>query len=65
MQENHGQGFLFKRKKGWAGWRPHDEEASIGFKKAVMDQKGDVQNEDLKTIQRGTEEEAKKIGHTT
>ena len=34
-------------------------------KKAVVDQKGDVQPEDLATIQRGVEEAAEKITHTT
>ena len=48
-----------------AGWRPYDKEARTDFKKAVVEQKGDVQPEDLGTIQRGTEEAAEKITHTT
>ena len=30
-----------------------------------MDQKGDITHEDLKTVQRGMEEAAKKVAHTT
>ena len=47
-----------------AGWRPYDKETRTDFKKAVVDQKGDVQPEDLVTIQRGVEEAAEKITHT-
>ena len=36
------------------------EEARIDFKKAVMDQDGDTQNEDLETVQRGIVEAAKR-----
>ena len=54
-----------KKNKGWAGWELYDEETRIDFKKAVMDQKGEAQNEDLETIQRGIEEVAKEIAHTT
>ena len=56
-QEDDGQGyFIHKKKRRRAGWRPYDEEARSDFKKAAMDQEGDVQNEDLKTSQRGIEE---------
>ena len=49
IQEDDGQGeFIQQKKEGWTGWRPYDEKARIIFqKKAVMDQKGCVQNEDF------------------
>ena len=71
IQEDDGRGYLIEKKKKkkktmrCAGWRPYDKEARTDFKKSVMDQKGDVQPEDLKTIQRGIEEAAEKITHTT
>ena len=64
VHKQRGNPRVFEKKKRCAGWRPCDKEARTDFKKAVVDQKGDVQPEDLGTIQRGIEEAAEKITHT-
>ena len=41
-----------KKKRGWAKWRPYDEDATSDFSKiTVMNQKGESQKEGLETIQ--------------
>ena len=69
-QEDDEQNFFLRKKekkrKGYAGWRPRDDEAKTEFKKATMCKKDDDEKEgELETIQRSIEEAAKKIAHTT
>ena len=65
IQEDDAQGY-FSYEEARIGMMEgrYDDKARIDFKKAVMDQQEEAHNEDLETIQRCIENEAKKIAHT-
>ena len=70
IQENDEQHFFKNKKerwsKGYAGWKPIDDEARTAFKEATICKKDDDhQEDDLDKIQNSIENAAKKIAHTT
>ena len=64
IQEDDAQNDFTQRRNGQDGvhWTRKQKMTS---KKTVMKKKGEVQNEDMETIQKSVQEAAKKVAHTT